>query len=75
LDAPDTEQARAVGITVPVRERVMLAMDGHPLLAALSGGEPEHRPKYDVGEGVHYQRPMREGPMEVNRRRDDGDLG
>jgi hypothetical protein len=64
-----------VWITLSVRERVMFSMDGNPLLAALSGREPEHRPKHDVRDGVHYERPMCEGPMQVDRRRKNGDLG
>ena len=63
-----------MGIAFPVRERVMLAMDGHPLLAALPGREPENRPKHNIGKWVDHQRPMREGPVQIDRCRDDGDL-
>jgi len=46
LDPPEAEQLWAVGITFAVGERVVFAMDGDPLLPALSRRQPEHRPKH-----------------------------
>jgi len=40
LHAPEAEQPGAVRIALAVGEGVVLAMDRHPLLPALAGGEP-----------------------------------
>ena len=64
-----------MGITFPVGEGVMLPLDGDPLLAALTRRQSEHRPKEHIRDRVHGQRPMRTGPVQVDGRRDDGELG
>jgi hypothetical protein len=64
-----------VGIALSIRVGVMFAMNGHPLLAAQSGREPEHRPKHHIRKRVHRQRPMGQGPVQVDRGRDNRDLG
>jgi hypothetical protein len=74
LDTPDTEQPRAVRVPCPVRERVVFSMDGDPLPAALSRREPEHRPKTHIRDGMQPHGSMREPPVQVHRRRDDGHL-
>ena len=42
LDAPEPEQPGAVRVSLTVSEGVVLAMDRHPLLPALSRGQPQH---------------------------------
>ena len=64
-----------MGVTFAVGECVVFAMDGDPLLAALSRRQPEHRPKEQGRGRVHGQRPMRERAVQVDGRRDDRDLG
>ena len=52
LDAPEAEQPRAVRVSLAVGEGVVLAMNGDPLLSALSGGQPQNGAKDDVGDRV-----------------------
>jgi hypothetical protein len=59
----------------PIRERVVLAMDGDPLPPALSRRDPEHRSEAHVQGGMHQDRAVCEAPVEIDRRGDDGDLG
>lgn len=73
--APEAEQPRAVGIGGAVGERVMLAMDGDPFLAALARRQPEHRPKEHVRARARRQRAVRKGAVQVDGRRDDRGLG
>jgi hypothetical protein len=54
-----------VGITFAVGERVVFAMDGHPLLPALPRRQPEHRPKHQLRHRVHGQRSMRERAVQM----------
>ena len=65
---------RAVRVALPVGERVMLPMNRHPLATALPGGQPEDRAEADVCDGVDRERSVREGPMQVDRRHEDGGL-
>ena len=62
-------------VALPVRERVMLPVDGDPLLAALSRRQPEHGAKDDIRNRVHDERPVRESPVQVDGGGDDRDLG
>jgi len=64
-----------VGITFPVGEGVMLSMDGDPLLTTLSRRQPQHRAKKHIRDRVHGQRSMRQGPVQVDGRREYGELG
>ena len=69
---PQAAQHRAVGIAVPIGERVVLAMDGHPLAWILARRQPEHGPEQHIHGRVDGQRPVRQGAVEIRRRRDDG---
>jgi hypothetical protein len=53
---------------------MVLAVDRNPFLARLPGRQPQRRPQGHVDERVEAQRPVRQRPMQVDRRRDDGDL-
>jgi hypothetical protein len=57
-----------------VREGVVLAVYGDPLLATLTRGQPEQHPKEHVRDRMDHERPMREPSMQVDRRRDDSEL-
>ena len=59
----------------PIRERVVLAMNGDPLPPALSRRDPEHRAEARVQGGMQPDRAVGEAPVEIDRRGDDGDLG
>jgi hypothetical protein len=75
LHAPEAEQVRAVRVALAIGEGVVLAMDGHPLLPALSRRQPQHDAKGQVGQGVHPQRPVRQRAVQIDGRRHDGHLG
>jgi len=75
LDAPEAEQARAVRVSRTIGEGVVLAMNRHPLLPRLSGRQPQGDPEGQVGDRVQMEGPVRQCPVQVDRRRDDGDLG
>lgn len=72
---PETQQPRAVGVALPVREGVMLAMHRDPLPPTLPRGEPEQRPTTPIRDRMQSQCAMGESSVQVDRRRDDGDLG
>ena len=63
-----------MGVTFPVSEGVMLAMDRDPLLAALSRCNPKHGPEQHIRDRVNGQRAMRECAVQVHRRCEDGRL-
>src|SRR5262245_24309136 len=75
LNVPEAEQPGAMGIALAVRKGVVLAVHGHPLLPALAGGEPQNDAKDDLNHRVQAQGAVRECPMQVDRRGEDGDLG
>ena len=74
LEPPEAEQARAVRVALLVRERMVLSVNRHPLSTVLPGGQPEDRTEDDVRDGVDRERPVRERPVQVHRRREDGGL-
>ena len=75
LDPPEADQLRAVWVARAVREGVMLTMDCDPLLTDLTGGHPQDRAKNEIGHGADAERPVGQGAVKINRRREDGNLG
>jgi hypothetical protein len=72
---PETQQPRAVGISLSVGEGVVLAMHGDPLTPTLAGGEPEQSTATRVRDRIQSLRAMRKPAVEIDGRGDDGDLG
>ena len=63
-----------MGVALAVGEGVVLAVYRHPLLTALAGGEPEHRPTGELRRRVESQGPVRQTPMQVDRGDEHGHL-
>jgi hypothetical protein len=66
LHLPEALELRLCGIAVLVGERVMLAVDGHPLLGALPGREPQRELEHPLDRGMHNQRFVRGAAMQVD---------
>ena len=75
LHAPEAEQPRAVRVALSIGEGVVLAVDRHPLPAALPRGEPQEHPEQEIGGGMEGERSMGETAVQIDRRRDDRGLG
>ena len=74
LNGPETHQMRAVRIAFFVGERVVLAMDGHPLFRGQAGRQPQREPE-EPGHGrVQRERAVRRGAMEIDGRAEDRHL-
>jgi len=75
LHRPKALQPRAVRIAVLVRKRMVLSVDGHPLLRGQSGRDPQRESEQPGDRRMQRQRAMRGAAMQVNRRAEGGDLG
>src|SRR5262245_23947590 len=74
LDPPEPLQRGAVRIAFLVGERVMLAMDRHPLSRREPGDEPEDEAECPFEAGMDDQGFVRGGSMQVDRRAEHGRL-
>ena len=63
-----------MGISLLIRERMMLAMHGDPFTRVDAGGDPLGGPEHHFDGRVQDQRSMGRGAVQKDRRREDGDL-
>ena len=75
LNRPESVKVRAVRIALHLGERVVLSMDGHPLLGGEPRGQPETHAEHERNGGMQLERLVSGASMEKNRGAEYGDLG